>query len=177
MKKDSILLRIIFSIGVIVLLIVPLTMIQSLIHERQSYRNEVVNEINKSWADNQVVAGPILTIVNEKWIENREGKKYRTQNSYHLLPEKLEYEAELFPETRYRGIYEVTLYKAKIRTTGYFDFERIRVMKFEDLLLDQVDSYLSFNVSDLKGIQENVIYKWNNEQQGSYSRLKDAGYI
>jgi inner membrane protein len=97
MKKDSILLRIIFSIGVIVLLIVPLTMIQSLIHERQSYRNEVVNEINKSWADNQVVAGPILTIVNEKWNENPDGKKYRTQNSYHLLPEKLEYEAELIP--------------------------------------------------------------------------------
>lgn len=172
MKKDSIRLRIILSIGVIVLLIVPLTMIQSLIHERQSYRNEVVNEINKSWADNQVVAGPILSIVNEKWNENPDGKKYRTQNSYHLLPEKLEYEAELFPETRYRGIYEVTLYKAKIRTTGYFDFEKIRVMKFEDLLVDQVESYLSFNVSDLKGIQENVIYKWNNEQQEVTPGLK-----
>ncbi len=172
MKKDSIILRIILSIGVIVLLVVPLTMIQSLIHERQSYRNEVVNEINKSWADNQIVAGPILTVVNEKWIENEDGKKYRTQNSYHLLPEKLEYEAELFPETRYRGIYEVTLYKAKIRTTGYFDFEKIRAMKFEDLVVDQVESYLSFNVSDLKGIQENVIYKWNHEQQEVTPGLK-----
>jgi len=172
MIKNSIFLRIILSIGVIVLLIVPLTMIQSLIHERQSYRNEVVNEINKSWAANQVVAGPILTIVNEKWIENQDGKKYRTQNSYHLLPEKLEYEAELFPETRYRGIYEVTLYKAKIRATGYFDFEKVRVMKFEDLLVDQVESYLSFNVSDLKGIQENVIYKWNNELQEVTPGLK-----
>jgi inner membrane protein len=172
MTKNSIFLRIVLSIGVIVLLIVPLTMIQSLIHERQSYRNEVVNEINKSWADNQVVAGPILTVVNEKWIENPDGKKFRAQNSYHLLPEKLEYEAELFPETRYRGIYEVTLYKAKIRTTGYFDFEKIRAMKFEDLLVDKVESYLSFNVSDLKGIQENVIYNWNDEQHEVTPGLK-----
>jgi len=172
MIKNSIFLRIVLSIGVIVLLIVPLTMIQSLIHERQSYRNEVVTEINKSWADNQVVAGPILTILNEKWIENQDGKKYRAQNSYHLLPEKLEYEAELFPETRYRGIYEVTLYKAKIRTTGYFDLVKIRTMKFEDLLVDKVESYLSFNVSDLKGIQENVIYKWNDEQQEVTPGLK-----
>ncbi len=172
MKKDSIILRTILSIGVIVLLVVPLTMIQSLIHERQSYRDEAVNEINKSWADNQIVAGPILTVVNEKWIENSDGKKYKTQNSYHLLPEKLEYEAELIPETRYRGIYEVTLYKAKIRTTGYFDFDKIRAMKFEDLLVDQVESYLSFNVSDLKGIQENVIYKWNHEQQEVNPGLK-----
>jgi inner membrane protein len=172
MKKDSILLRIILSIGVIVLLVIPLTMIQSLIHERQSYRNEVVSEINKSWADNQIVAGPVLTIKNESWTENPDGKKYKTQNSYHLLPEKLEYSAELFPETRYRGIYEVTLYKAKIRTTGYFDFEKINAMKFEDLLTDQVESYLSFNVSDLKGIQESVIYKWNNEQQEVTPGLK-----
>lgn len=172
MKKDSILVRIILSIGVIVLLVIPLTMIQSLIHERQSYRNEVVSEINKSWADNQIVAGPVLTIKNESWTENSEGKKYRTRKSYNLLPEKLEYEAELFPETRYRGIYEVTLYKSKIRTTGYFDFEKIRATKFEDLLVDQVESYLSFNVSDLKGIQESVIYKWNNEQQEVTPGLK-----
>ena len=40
------------------------------------------------------------------------------------------------------------------------------------MLVDQSDSYLSFNVSDLKGIQENVIYKCNNEQQEVTPGLK-----
>ena len=79
MKRDSITLRIVLSIFVIGLLIIPLAMIQSLISERESYRDEVVKEINKSWAAKQIVAGPILTITNEKWVENGEGKKYLTQ--------------------------------------------------------------------------------------------------
>lgn len=173
MKKDSITLRIIFSIGVIVLLIIPLTMIQSLITERRSYRDGVVSEINKNWAASQVVAGPILTIVNEKWVNDQEGKKYVSQYVYHLLPENLKYETELLPETRYRGIYEVTLYKAKIRITGYFDFEKIQKIKYEDLLLTSVDNYLSFNISDMKGIQENAILHWNKEQKEVNPGLKN----
>jgi inner membrane protein len=173
MKKDSITLRIIFSIGVILLLIIPLTMLQFLITERQNYRNSAVYEINKSWAASQVVAGPILTIVNEKWLENQEGKKYLSQNIYHLLPENLKYETELFPETRYRGIYEVTLYKAKVKITGHFDFDKTQKMKYEDLLLNSVDKYISFNISDLKGIQENVIFHWNKRQNEVNPGLKN----
>jgi len=173
MKRESITLRIIFCIGVIALLIIPLTMIQSLITERQNYRDGVVNEINKSWAASQVVAGPIFTIINEKWIENQEGKKYLSQNIYHLLPENLKYETELFPETRYRGIYEVTLYKSKIKITGYYDFDKTQKMKYEDLLLNSVDNYLSFNISDLKGIQENVTFLWNKEQKEVNPGLKN----
>ena len=172
MKKDSIILRIIFSIGVIALLIIPLTMIKSLISERQNYRDEVVNEINKSWATSQIVGGPILTIVNERWIEKEEGKKYLTHNSYHLLPEILKYETEVFPETRYRGIYEVTLYEANLTISGYFDFDKTRIVKNEDLLFNAVEKYLSFNISDLKGIQDNLTFTWNNKKKEVSPGLK-----
>lgn len=172
MKRDSITLRIVLSIFVIGLLIIPLAMIQSLISERESYRDEVVKEINKSWAAKQVVAGPILTIINEKWVENGERKKYLTQNNYHLLPENLKYEAELIPETRYRGIYEVTLYEANIRISGYFDFDKTKMVKYEELLLPSVDNYLSFSISDLKGIQGNLAFNWNNEKKEVNPGLK-----
>lgn len=172
MKRDSITLRIVLSIFVIGLLIIPLAMIQSLISERESYRDEVVKDINKSWAAKQVVAGPVLTIINEKWVENGEGKKYLTQNNYHLLPEQLKYEAELIPETRYRGIYEVTLYEANIRISGYFDFDKIKMVKFEELLLNPVENYLSFSISDLKGIQGNLAFNWNNEKKEVNPGLK-----
>ena len=172
MKRDSITIRIVLSIFVIGMLIIPLAMIQSLISERESYRDEVVKDINKSWAAKQVVAGPVLTIINEKWVENGEGKKYLTQNNYHLLPEQLKYEAELIPETRYRGIYEVTLYEANIRISGYFDLDKIKMVKFEDLLVNPVENYLSFSISDLKGIQGNLTFNWNNEKKEVYPGLK-----
>lgn len=173
MKKDSITLRIVFSIVVIVLLIIPLTMIQSLISERQSYRDDAIKEINKSWAGRQIVAGPVLSVINEQWVTNQEGKKYLSKSKIHFLPENLSIESELVPETRYRGIYEVTLYKAKIRITGFYDFDKLQTTKYSELLNHLSDSYLSFNVSDLKGIQENVHIKWNNNDKEVNPGLKD----
>ncbi|PJB02082.1 MAG: cell envelope integrity protein CreD, partial [Ignavibacteria bacterium CG_4_9_14_3_um_filter_36_18] len=99
MNRKSITLRIVFSIVVIALLIIPLTMIQSLISERQSYRDGAVKEINKSWAGSQVVAGPVLSVISEKWVTNQEGKKNLSQNKFHFLPENLSIESELIPET------------------------------------------------------------------------------
>ena len=172
MKKGSVIVRIIFTIGVIALLLIPLTMIQSLITERQKYRDEAVNEINKSWAGSQVVAGPILTIINESLVENRNGEKYLAQNNYNLLPENLKYETEVFPETRYRGIYEVTLYEANIRISGYFDLDKIKTVNYEELLLNVKENYLSFSISDLKGLQEDLAANWNKEKKEVNPGLK-----
>ena len=173
MKRESITLRIVFIFGVIVILIIPLVMIQSLITERQTYRDAAVSEINDSWAASQIVAGPILTIKNEKWTSNPDGKKFLTQNIHYFLPEKLKIDAELVPEKRNRGIYEVTLYKSKIRISGFFDFDKMEKTKYEDILTDLTECYLAFNVTDLKGIQDDVKVNWNNAEEDVIPGLKN----
>ena len=110
MKKDSIIIRIVISAFIILLLIIPLTMIQSLITERQTNRQTVIKEISQSWADSQIVAGPILCLVKDQLKENREGKKVLQKNKYYLLPESLNIKSEVYPEKRHRGIYEVVLW-------------------------------------------------------------------
>ena len=62
MKKESVALRIILIASIIILLIIPLLMVQSLITDRQIYRQEAVKEISKSWAGMQSIAGPMITI-------------------------------------------------------------------------------------------------------------------
>ena len=51
-------------------------MIQSLINERQDYRNQAVKEISNSWASSQTVAGPVLTVNKTILSENADGKKF-----------------------------------------------------------------------------------------------------
>ncbi|MBK7632612.1 MAG: inner membrane CreD family protein [Ignavibacteriales bacterium] len=65
LEKESITLRIILIAAVIIILLVPLFMIQSLITERQYYRDEAVREVSKSWAEAQTVGGPILTLIDK----------------------------------------------------------------------------------------------------------------
>ncbi len=164
MRESSIGLRVIFSIGVFLVLLVPLMMIQSLISERQQYRESAVNEVNKSWGGAQIVAGPVLTVGTKEWEINTDGKKYTTSNQYHFLPDSLNIEVKLAPEKRYRGIYEVVLYKSEIHISGVFDFSRISDAELEKITSSSVAQYVMFNVSDLKGIQENVIFKIDGKE-------------
>ena len=161
MRKDSVILRIIIISVIIILLLIPLTMIQSLITERQSYRNEAVSEINQSWAGEQTIAGPVLSIISKEFTEKRDGREIIKQDKYHLLPENLNIESEVFPEIRYRGIYLVTLYKAEIKITGNFDFNSLQKFDYDKIAKNSSENYLSFNVTDLKGIEDSIVFKWD----------------
>ena len=170
MKKESIALRILIVGCLIVLLLVPLFMIQALIAERQINRNVSVKEISKSWAGPQTIAGPILTTITMGEKMNKEGNKIETKKRNFYLPENLYVEAKVIPEKRYRGIYSTIVYKTNLKIHGSFSNQKIKEI-FSDPSIKE--SYLSININDPRGIQENVIVKWNNIEQTVIPGLKD----
>lgn len=161
MKKDSLTFRILLISGIIILLVIPLTMIQSLITERQSYRDEATSEIYNSWAGTQIVAGPILTIEKVYTHVNEKGEKYNTKKYVQYLPDQLNIHCELLPEIRYRGIYEVILYRGKIKISA--DFSNLEETSNNEINLSSITKYISFNISDLRGIEETVRIKMNDK--------------
>jgi inner membrane protein len=170
LKKESIALRILIVGCLIVLLLVPLFMIQALIAERQINRNVSVKEISKSWAGPQTIAGPILTTITMGEKMNKEGNKIETRKRNFYLPENLSVEAKVIPEKRYRGIYSTIVYKTDLKINGSFSNQKIKEI-FSDPSIKE--SYLSININDPRGIQENVIVKWNNIEQTVIPGLKD----
>ncbi len=170
MKKDSVALRILLIAAITILLLIPLLMIQSLITDRQQYRFEAVQEISKSWSGAQTIAGPVITVTYREEKENKEGKKYLTKKSYHYLPENLKMDVDVTPEKRYRGIYEVILYKSKIKMRGNFNLKKL-IEQFSDKKIEQ--SYISFNISDLRGIQKDAVLKLNDKNYNLVSGLKN----
>ncbi|MBT8377711.1 MAG: cell envelope integrity protein CreD [Ignavibacteria bacterium] len=170
MKKNSVALRILLIAAIIILLLIPLLMIQSLITDRQQYRFEAIHEISKSWAGAQTIAGPMITVTTKKEKENKEGKKYFATRSYHYLPEDLKMDVEIIPEKRYKGIYEAMLYKSKIKISGNFNLKKL-IEQFADKKIEQ--SYISFNISDLRGMQKNVRLQLNGKNYNLISGLKN----
>jgi inner membrane protein len=170
MKKDSVALRILLIAAITILLWIPLLMIQSLITDRQQYRFEVIHEISKSWAGAQTVAGPIITVTNKEKKENKKGEKYFVTKSYHYLPENLKIDASVTPEKRYKGIYEVMLYKSNIKISGSFNLKKL-LEQFSDKNIEQ--SFVSFNISDLRGIQKDAALKLIGTNYNLVSGLKN----
>ena len=170
MKKESSTLRILIISAIVILLLIPNFMIQSLITERHQYRIEAISEISSSWAGAQIVAGPIISVQKKKERKDKNGKVHFNTEYSHYLPENLEIDADVQPEIRYKGIYELVLYKSKIKMKGHINLSKLR----EHFPADDYDEiYISFNVSDLRGIQKDVTLKLNGKEYSLTPGLKN----
>jgi len=170
MKKESTVLRILLIGAIVILLTIPNFMVQSLINERHQYRLDAINEIGKSWAGTQIVAGPIISVTKKKEKKDKNGNIYFKKETNHYLPEKLEVNSDVLPEVRYKGIYELVLYKSKIKMRGQINLNKLiehsPAEDFEEI-------YISFNVSDLRGIQKDVKLKLNGKNYNLIPGLKN----
>jgi inner membrane protein len=174
MKKESVMIRVLFIFFIILGLLIPLFMIQSLIDEREVYRNSAVMEIEKSWASNQTLAGPIITAHYSKTAYNSNGEAYTASSSYYYLPDSLKITGDVSPETRYRGIYEAVVYSSKIRITGRFNLKNLEANKVEGA---EEQLHLSFNIDDLRGIRDKIILKINGEEVEVNPGLKTGSFL
>jgi inner membrane protein len=174
LKKESITLRVVLISAIIIILLIPLFMIQSLIEERQAYRDEAVREVSTGWAGNQIVSGPVLSVLSSKEEKTNDGKAFVTNLHTSLLPDKLNYDVELIPEKRYLGIYEIVLYSAKIKLSGVFKTDELNKSitgrKIEE-------TFVSFNLSDLRGMQKDSQLKWNESNHNLIAGLKSNNVL
>ncbi|AWM81325.1 cell envelope integrity protein CreD [Gammaproteobacteria bacterium ESL0073] len=145
----------------ILLLLIPINMVNSLVYERMSLRNDVVSEIANSYSKSQQIKGPVLIIPYSKLSYNTEDKKYyQRKGTLYFLPEQLNMTGYLNVEKRSRGIYEARVYNSKNKMTGSFDIPKDYGVKenLEDYQFGQ--PFLAIGISDTRGIgnQSTVIF-------------------
>jgi inner membrane protein len=111
-----------------------------------------------------------LTTITTGEKINKEGNKIEAKKRNFYLPEDLTIEAKVIPEKRYRGIYSAIVYKTDLKIKGVFSNQKMKEILSDPSLKE---SYLSFNIDDPKGIQQDVFVKWNNISQTIIPGLKD----
>src|SRR5687767_3174802 len=114
--RRSPLARILFIGFLVALLQIPIGMIEGLIWERQRTDQEAIAEVSGKWGQNQVVAGPVLVVPFNRHEPHLQpdGKTtvVRTKQMQALfLPAMLEVDGQIETELRYRGIFEVPVYR------------------------------------------------------------------
>jgi inner membrane protein len=60
--KNSVILKMTTIAIMVLLLLIPTSMIESVISEREQLRAQATNEVSSKWAGSQQIMGPILTI-------------------------------------------------------------------------------------------------------------------
>lgn len=162
-----------FKIGAIVvialLLLIPTSMIESLIFERENTQREAIVEVSSKWGEEQTLSGPFISIPYYRYVKefskkDSTEKVIQIKEYLHILPSELNISGNINPEKRYRGIYEIVVYNSKIDISGTFDnidFSAFDI-PMENILLDKAEFVVG--IDDLRGIEEQVQLKWNNDE-------------
>lgn len=149
-------------IGMLVLLLlIPTYYVQNLIQEREARQKEAIAEVNSRWAGRQNITGPVIVI--PYWeVVGDSTKKVRTKHFASFLPDELNIRSVVSPQEKHRGIYKVMLYTSKNDVSASFDeINPLRLnIPQENMLWNE--AFIKMYVSDTKGLNEELIVKWNN---------------
>jgi inner membrane protein len=160
--KKSIGARLLIIAAITGAFLIPSSMISGIINERESRRYEAVVEVVSKWAGYQTMCGPVLTVPYTIWSRDSTGKILSKYEEYiKILPESLHVSGVINPEIRYRGIYEVVVYGAKINIGGSFSRPDLQAMNIEEPAVHWQRAHLTIGLSDLKGIKEPIRVDFN----------------
>src|SRR3546814_16480090 len=73
--------KIVMVLGLTLAILVPLTMIRGVIHEREGYRAEAVAKVARSTAGRQSLAGPVLVLPYRELVDVGERDKYGVEHT------------------------------------------------------------------------------------------------
>ena len=135
-KKSSKVKKFYILLIMLIILLIPIAYLNSIVNNRQDYKNEAVNFIQKSWGGMQRINAPAIyySIQNKDQTEN----KYLELNNYNV-------NVKLDTQYRKKGIFKIPVYTADVNLSG--DFTNNLNLKNKELTFE-------FTISDSKGFTE-----------------------
>lgn len=157
----------------IVLLLIPGTMIQSLIEERQERSREAIERINEKWSNAQTLCAPVLSIPFTIKQPDGDGNLVTKDHVLNITPELLNIDTKLLPEKRHYGIYKTILYKSEINISG--QFEKIDIDQMASGVIHWDKAFIRIGLTDLRGVTNNSLTlngkSYTTEAGGSTNKL------
>lgn len=162
-----------FKVGTVViitlLLLIPTSMIEGLIMEREMTQNEAIKEVSSKWGEEQTISGPFISVPYYRYVKEFSKKDstekiVQIKEYLHILPTQLNISGNMNPEKRSRGIYEIVVYNSKLEISGAFSKIDLAALDIQpdNILFDKAEFVVG--IDDLRGIEEQVNLTWNNEK-------------
>lgn len=156
-------------VGILILvLLIPLSYIDSLIQDRVFRQGEVVNEINQKWGNEVLLYGPILKVPyqthNLKKTWDAKTKSYSEEDNISIkyaffFPDNLDIISNVKSETLKRNMYESVVYTANINLKGNFNYPNFENQDVNDTDILWNKATVIINSTNLKGIKNNLEIK------------------
>ncbi len=161
--RRSLVLKLIGVAVLVLLLLIPANMVESLVREREYTSQNVIDEVSSLWSNPQQIVGPILSVPYKEFYKNDKGEVLSNTLFAYFLPETLSINGNLATQKRYRSIYEVIVYSADLNLEGVFSLPDLSEWKIDDSNIQWDEVKLSVGLADMRGIKNVVQLNWNNQ--------------
>ena len=116
----------------LVLLWLALQLVDGVRRERLGFREQAEGDIAQTWGGEQLLAGPVLAVpytynakttrevFSDRGVPVRTDEVQSVKACAYFLPAELDVRGQLDPSLRYRGIFTVPVYEAKLTVAGRF---------------------------------------------------------
>lgn len=162
--RVSFTLRLVVIGILLVVMLIPMSMIVSLITERKDRHSATIQEVTSKWGAGQYIMGPVMIVPYKSYSTDKNNKAVESIQYARFLPDELRMEGQVNPQVRSRGIYKVVVYTANLHFAGKFpppDFRDWNIAE-KDVLWKK--AFISMGIFDVNGIKELSDLTWNGDK-------------
>ncbi|MEM6718727.1 MAG: cell envelope integrity protein CreD [Bacteroidota bacterium] len=170
--KSSITAKLIITGALTLLLMIPLTLIQELIEEREFLQAGVVQELNSKWGDDILIYGPVLKVpyktyetavkFNETIDQSEKYQKTNLKYAY-FFPKTLDIDSNVETIPKKRNNFDTTVFKAFLTTSGSFEMPDFSMKSIADEDIVWEKATLLIKTTNLKGLKSEVSLNLNGK--------------
>jgi inner membrane protein len=145
-------------------MLIPLGMIQSVVSERTTRRDAALQDIGSTWGGFQTIGGPVLMVPYRSGWTDQDGVKKLSHVRAYFLPETLDVTGSLEPLVLQRGLFKVVVYRAHLVIKGTFIRPDVAAMRPppSETLWD--DATISIGIADPRGISKRLVLDWSGQR-------------
>lgn len=152
----------VFICFLILLLLIPMSMVKSVISERSHLYRSASGEISRMWGGKQLLTGPVLTIPYIEQSGEMTGWRYNSRFR-HLLADLIDMDIRVDTQIRQRGIYKIPVYTADIKMSGEFDLTASGLREEQIKMLQLEKAVIQIPIQNSHAIKDTIRFSWNNE--------------
>ena len=166
--RNSSTLKLITILFITLTMTIPVSMVESTIHERTGLKHHAETSISARWGGEQHISAPVLVVpYREKIVENTVGnngwhtrepvpeKRIRyVDHVAYMLADKVHISSVMATETRYFGIYEMPVYTSRTRILGHYSKDDLNKLEDKYPNIEWTKARLVLPVEDVRGIRE-----------------------
>lgn len=155
MMKSVLFWKITTLLGLMILMIIPVTQLMNVIEERSGYRQSVVGQVSESTSRAQRILGPLIVIPYSEREEKTDDKGQKVvqmvRHHRYLLPETLQVSGKPNVDVRKLGIYQTQVYQGPLNFKVKFGQPDLADLQRSNVILGQ--PFLLVSLSDSRGIK------------------------